>query len=128
MPNHPIVHIELPASDPKFGAQFYADAFGWKLHVDPGADYHMFEAEGGPGGGFVKPGAMGTSDDFVYKAGEPLVYIGTDDIGASLAKIESLGGKTLVGKTKIPQTGWFAIFADPTGNRMGLFQSVSPES
>jgi predicted enzyme related to lactoylglutathione lyase len=128
MPNHPIVHIEFPAADPKSGAQFYADAFGWQLQVDPSFDYHMFAAEGGPGGGFVKTGPMSGSDNFAYKAGEPLIYISTDDIDATLAKIESLGGKTLVAKTEIPHTGWFAFFADPSGNRVGLFTGTGPQS
>ena len=32
-----------------------------------------------------------------------------------------LGASTLVPKTEIPGTGWFAIFTDPTGNRMALY-------
>ena len=62
----------------------------------------MFQADPGPGGGFVKSGDHG------YKQGEVLIYISTDDIDATLAKVESLGGKTLQPKTEIPQTGWFA--------------------
>ena len=50
-----------------------------------------------------------------------LVYVGTDDIEASLAKAESLGGSTIVPKTEIPGQGWFAVFTDPTGNRMALY-------
>jgi predicted enzyme related to lactoylglutathione lyase len=122
MANHPVVHIEIPGSDPKAASQFYADAFGWKIQVDPNFDYHMFEAEGGPGGGFVKAGeSMGMS----YKAGEVLLYIGTDDIDASLAKVQSLGGKVLAPKTEIPQAGWFALFTDPAGNKLGLFTRMS---
>lgn len=59
-----------------------------------------------------------------YKAGEVLIYIGTDDIDASLAKITSLGGKTILPKTEIPQVGWWAVFADPTGNKIGLFTDM----
>ena len=39
-------------------------------------------------------------------------------------KIESLGGQTLLPKTEIPNIGWFALFADPTGNRVGLFTGL----
>jgi predicted enzyme related to lactoylglutathione lyase len=115
MANHPIVHIELSANTPKEASKFYADVFDWKIQVDNTFDYHMFQAEGGPGGGFVKTGENDT------KIGDVLVYIGTDDIEGTLAKIESHGGKTLVPKTEIPGMGWFAIFHDPTGNRMALF-------
>ncbi len=123
MSNHSIVHIEIPANDPAAAGKFYADLFGWKLQVDPAFDYHMFQAEPGPGGGFVKVGEETSG----YKAGEVLIYVSTDDIDATLARIESLGGKTLVSKTEIPHTGWFAIFADPTGNRIALFTAMEQQ-
>src|SRR5437588_8774900 len=104
---HPIVHIEIPATDPAAGAKFYADLFGWNLQTDPNFDYHMFQAEGGPGGGFVKAGA--SEGPIQYKPDSVFIYIATDDIDATLARVESLGGKTLVPRTEIPQTGWFAF-------------------
>jgi predicted enzyme related to lactoylglutathione lyase len=57
-----------------------------------------------------------------------LLYISTDDIDATLAKIEAHGGKTVVPKTEIPQVGWFGIFTDPTGNRVALFTATSQQS
>lgn len=121
MSNHSIVHVEIPSSDPAAAAKFYAELFGWKTKTDPAFDYHMFEAAPGPGGGFV---AVGDSMD-AGKVGELRVYVSTDDIDATLAKVESLGGKTLVPKTEIPKTGWFAIFTDPTGNRLALYTNMS---
>ena len=47
----------------------------------------------------------------------------TDDIDASLAKAESLGGKTVIPKTEIPGVGWFGFFSDPTGNVVSLYTS-----
>jgi len=35
--------------------------------------------------------------------------------------IEAGGGKTLLGKTEVPGVSWYALFADPTGNRMALY-------
>ena len=122
MSNHPIVHVEIPAQDTAAASKFYADAFGWNIQVDPSFNYHMFQADPGPGGGFVEIGGMGD-----YKQGEVLIYIGTDDIDATLAKVEALGGKTLQPKTEIPQMGWFAYFADPAGNRIALFMNMQPQ-
>ncbi len=123
MSNHPVVHIDIPGNDPKAAGQFYADAFGWQVETDPTFDYTMFRAEGGPGGGFVKVGGgMGLG----YKAGEVLIYIGTDDIDASLASVEKHGGKTVMGKTEIPNVGWWAVFADPTGNKVALYTDMHP--
>jgi predicted enzyme related to lactoylglutathione lyase len=123
MSNHSIVHVEIPAFDPGKAGTFYADLFNWKIQVDQSFDYHMFQPDPGPGGGFVKVGEQPP-----YKPGEVLIYVSTDDIDATLAKAESLGAKTLVPKTEIPHTGWFAFFSDPTGNRIGLFTGINQPS
>ena len=36
--------------------------------------------------------------------------------------VEARGGKTILPKTEIPGVGWFAFFADPTGNQVALFK------
>ena len=125
MTNHPFVHIEIPANDVGTTSKFYGDVFGWNIQTDPTYNYAMFSAEGGPGGGFVATGGEGTDGGMVqYKPDSLLVYIGTDDIDASLASIEQHGGKTVLPKTEIPHVGWFAIFTDPTGNHVALFTAA----
>ncbi len=104
MSNHPIVHIEIPAQKAEEAGKFYGDLFDWKIESDPMYNYVQFQAEGGPGGGL------------------------TDDIDATLAKVESLGGKTLLPKTEIPHVGWWGVFSDPTGNRIGLFTGMGQQS
>jgi predicted enzyme related to lactoylglutathione lyase len=41
--------------------------------------------------------------------------------------VEELGGKVLHPKTEIPETGWFAVFQDPTGNVLALYTSMDEE-
>lgn len=113
---HSIVHVEIPATHAATSSKFYADLFDWKIQTAPEFDYHMFQADPGPGGGFVTVGGEGNN-----KIGEVIIYVSTDDIDATLAKAEALGGKTLMPKTEIPGVGWFAHFADPAGNRIALF-------
>ena len=122
MSNHPIVHIEIPAKDAKTAGKFYGDLFGWKIEADAMYNYVQFQAEGGPGGGFVEVGQSGVPVE--YKPDSLLVYVSTDNIDATLAKAESLGGKTLMPKTEIPHVGWWAVFYDPTGNRVALFTGM----
>jgi predicted enzyme related to lactoylglutathione lyase len=43
---------------------------------------------------------------------------------AALAKIESLGGSTVVGKQPVGDMGFSAYFTDSEGNLMGLWQSA----
>jgi len=121
MSSHPIVHIEFSAHDQEAAGQFYSEAFGWQIQPMPEMNYTTFESEGGPGGGFNPVSQQNP-------AGTVLVYISSDDIEASLKKIESLGGTIMVPKTEIPQVGWFAIFADPTGNQVGLYTGMESEN
>src|SRR2546423_12505773 len=117
MAAHPIVHVEFPASDPKAASKFYADLFGWQIQTDPTFDYHMFQAEGGPGGGFVKTGTEEARGALSYQPGEPLLYVASEDIDTDPRKAESLRGTTNVPKTEIPPTGWVAPFLRPDGDK-----------
>ena len=114
---HSIVHIEFSTQDREESGKFYADLFGWNIQQMPEMNYAMFEPGEGIGGG-LNP----VQDD--YPAGTVTVYVGTDDIDATLAEVEQLGGKTLVPKSEIPGQGWFGMFADPTGNTIGLFTGM----
>ncbi len=116
----PIIHVEFSAQDPSASAAFYREVFGWQTSVDERFKYHQFTAQGGPGGGFVEVGEE-------YRPGEVIVYILTDDLDTTLRDIEAAGGEILVTKTEIPATGWFAWFADPGGNKVGLFSRMDDE-
>ena len=121
MSPHPVVHIEFSALDLEASAKFYSDLFGWKVEQMPAMNYATFEAEGGPGGGFNPVTAENP-------AGTVLVYIGTEDVDASLAKAMALGGKIVAPRMEIPNMGWFGVFQDPSGNNVGLFQVISQGS
>jgi predicted enzyme related to lactoylglutathione lyase len=118
MADHSIVHVEFPATQPKEAAAFYGELFGWK-HEEYQGGYWMFDTGNGTSGGGYNP--VGTSGLFEVKPGEVLVYVNTDDIEASLARAEELGGKTVAPKSPIPGMGYYAVFADPTGNKVGLY-------
>jgi len=117
MAHHPIVHVEFPAGNPTQGSQFYAGLFGWRIQVEETFDYVMFEAEGGPGGGFVTQGTDDSVDAVVP-------YVGTADLDATLAKAVSLGAEMVREKTEIPGMGCLALFRDPSGNVVGLWQDL----
>jgi len=115
-----IVHIEFSTLGREASAKFYSDLFGWKTEQMPEMNYATFDTEAGLGGGF-SPVQEGNP------AGTVLVYIDTDDIDATLTKAVTLGGKTLATKTEIPGIGWFGLFADPSGNMVGLFTALNPQ-
>ncbi len=114
MANRSIIHLEIPAANRKVTAEFYDKLFGWSFqHSTDLTPYTTFKA-GNVGGGYPDLGDM-------YKPGDILPYVESEDIESDLRQVESLGGKLLAPKMEIPGYGWFAIFADPTGNRMALF-------
>jgi predicted enzyme related to lactoylglutathione lyase len=119
MSKRAIVHLEIPAGDTAEAAAFYSDLFGWDTQRDEAMEYTMFES-GSVAGGFAPLGEQ-------VKPGDILVYIESEDIEADLKRIEAKGGKTLMPKQEIPNMGWFVFFADPAGNRMGLFQSMGEQ-
>ena len=125
MANHPIVHIELSAKDPKAAGKFYSDLFDWTIQYDDKLNYVQFRIDEALGGGF-NPVGQTESAGFQTNPGDVLVYVGTDDIDASLARAESLGGKIVAPKMEIPGIGWFGVFEDPTGNKVGLYTSLNP--
>jgi uncharacterized protein len=115
-----VVHVEIPAANVEAAGKFYQDLLGWKLQHDPALNYTQWEAGDGTGGGFPA-----VSDE--SPAGHVLVYIHSDDIETDLNNVEKLGGRVIHPKTEIPQTGWFGLFRDPTGNVLGLYTSMNPE-
>lgn len=119
MTNRNISHIEIPANGRPELARFYAETFGWETQAmdNTGADYTVWKS-GNMRGGFP-------DIDDSNKPGDVIVYLTSDDIETDLKKIEANGGQTLRGKTEIPGVGWYAYFADPTGNRLGLYNRTN---
>ena len=116
MAQHPIVHVDIPVGNPDTDGKFYAELFDWQIESMPEMNYTMFRAGDGPGGGLPKIDGEST------RANEPLVYVGTDSVDASLEKATALGATVAVPKMEIPGIGWFGIFVDPSGNRIGVFE------
>lgn len=121
MSQHQIVHVEIPAEDPAASGAFYHALFGWEIQTDPASGYTRFSPGAGPGGALPQPGGL-------MEAGKVFINISTPDVDASLAKVAELGGTVVYPKMEIPGNGWFAIFRDPTGNLLGLYQRLEPST
>ncbi len=124
MSDHAIVHIEIPSQSPTETSQFYETVFGWEMQHHPEYNYTTFATGPQQGGGFTHIGGATPEGYPKQEINSVLVYISTDDIDGSLAKVEANGGKTLYPRSEIPGVGWFAIFADPVGNNLALFTAA----
>lgn len=119
---HPFVHIEIGTRDIDRARRFYEAAFGWTVRYQAmegtEAPYGLVDTGQAPSGGIFQAGAE-----------QPLgvtIYIGSDDLQESLSKIEAAGGRTLMPPTEVTGEGWFALFADPDGNTLGLWKGANP--
>lgn len=110
-----IVHVEIHSSDPTRTREFYSETFGWEFQDIPNMEYMMWKAANEPAGGLTKHGEKG-----------PMVlnYILADDIERTLEKVASSGGTVLEKKTEIPGFGWWALFREPGGTVMALYQGA----
>lgn len=109
-----LVHVEIGAEDADRAQGFWSGVFGWEIgpSMSPEMDYRMFrsgEDQGGAISGADQPGNL-------------RVYFDTEDIDATRAKVQELGGKADE-KTPVSGYGWFASCHDTEGNAFSLWQS-----
>lgn len=116
MANHIFLHVEIPALNLEASGKFYHDLFGWAVRQIPEMNYATL-ATGVevPSGGLNPVSAENP-------VGNMIVYIGTDDIQASVRQVVELGGKVLNAPMQIPGVGLFSFFQDVAGNTLALLE------
>lgn len=127
---NPVVHFEMPAENRKRMAEFYTNAFGWKIQQfgPEMGDYMLVTTSETDEKGFpLKPGRIGGG--FYQKTDDPIsnhpsVVISVDDINESIQKVKNGGGKVLGEPMPIPGVGTFVSFIDTEGNRVSILQPL----
>ena len=122
-----VVHFEIPFVDGDRARGFYREAIGWNVVDMPEMSYTM--ASTGPATdqgmpaepGFINGGMVNRAE---VASKSPVLTIDVAGIDAALTKIEQLGGKKVLGRTEIPNMGFYAYFTDTEGNIMGLWESL----
>jgi len=110
-----IVPFEVPAANADRASGFYSGLFGYEIGASAmeGFDYRMFQPAEDQGGAIMPSETAGSG---------LIVYLDTDDIDASVAKVRELGG-TADDKQPVPTHGWFAACKDTEGNSFSLWQA-----
>jgi|SRR5215216_5038405 len=101
-----IVHFEIPAEDTRRAKEFWSSLFDVEFKTYDGpVEYHMFQNDDQSGGGL-----------YPRQEGEKglITYFGVDDIDATRAKVQELGGKA-EDKAPVPGMGWYARVEDTEG-------------
>jgi len=117
-----IAIVEIPVADFARAVAFYEAVLGLRIH--------QVDMQGTLMG--VLPGDDDTVNVVLAKGADykpttegAVIYLNTgQDLQPTLDKIEASGGKLIVPKTEIsPEMGFFALFIDTEGNKLGLHSS-----
>jgi len=109
-------YLEIPAVDARQSATFYEKILGWKLHGN-GGQAKFADLTGHLIGRWVTGRAI---------AREPglLPYIYVDHIDDVVNRVVANGGEVI--KRPYPEGNlWVAMFRDPAGNVIGLWEEAS---
>jgi hypothetical protein len=123
-----VVNFEIPADDVPRAQSFYEKAFEWDAFLIEEVGYVNLST--GPTdviGRNLEPNAI--NGGLMARQGPltaPIFTVAVDDVDAALARIEGLGGRTVVPKIQVFDFGYKAYFADTEGNIIGLWQDLRP--
>ena len=110
---HPVVHAEIRSQDPDATRRFFADLFGWKIASEGAFPGYTFIDTGAQGGTFVAISPRQSPED------EVLFFVAVEDVEATLARAEQLGGSIVQPAQHVPGTS-FGVFADAQGHKVGV--------
>ena len=114
--------IELGTHNVRRAAEFYRRLFGWQVvqkESEDGADYWIFDTGDEPRLENLRRGALCLRSECAGRG--TLAYVLVEDIDAVLRHLVELGGEVVVPKHPVGPA-FTACFADPDGNRLGLWQ------
>lgn len=118
-----VVHVEFIGPDPAGLRAFYGALFGWGAppgapvapRISEGSSYSFIEPVDGAG---PAAGGIGGGPGFEAHA---IVYVGVEDVAATLGEVERLGGTVVLGLQINEGTGVrVGHFRDPAGNLVGV--------
>lgn len=117
--NNLVSIVEIPVTDFSRAIRFYQTILNVTIE-----EVEMGGTQMGilPGDGETVSVALVKGADYRPTTEGAVVYLNTgNDLQPTLDKIEKKGGKVIVPKTQIsPEMGFFALFKDTEGNKLGL--------
>ena len=120
--HRPIVaQIEVVGSNREGLKRFYGRLFGWRVSSDLCGAQDAY---------WIDPGSAGVQVSLSEATQSRVVrYVEVDDVLENLCYAEELGGRILEPPREVMVAGrpaTVALFADPDGNRVGLFNGRPP--
>jgi len=111
--------IEIPATDFQRAVSFYQTILNVTIEEVDMAGTQMGIL---PGDGETVNVVLVKGSDYIPTTEGAVVYLNSgEDLNPMLDRIAQNGGKVIVPKTEIsPEMGFFALFIDTEGNKLGL--------
>jgi predicted enzyme related to lactoylglutathione lyase len=109
----PVTYFEIVAPDAPALVAFYRSVFGW-ASPEAARGYHPITTGTGGIGGAIVDSAIAA-----FPPGLTLA-LAVPDVRPVLEAVQAHGGTVVVEPVDLPGFGRFAMFADPSGNRIGL--------
>src|SRR5437588_497409 len=108
--------VDLGTADPEKAARFYSDLFGWTVEQGPpeAGGYGIAQLKGRAVAG------LGPQQN----PGPPVwtTYVNVDDADDVAQKVKAGGGQLFMDPFDVLDVGRMAVFADPAGAALGLWQ------
>ena len=120
MPANALNWFEIPTVDFERAKSFYSTIFDFEMPTTEMGESKMgfllHEQGKGVGGAIIK------SEGYLPSRDGAVIYLnGGQDLQTVLDRVPQAGGTVVLEKTAIsPDHGWYAIFLDTEGNRLGL--------
>lgn len=107
---------DIPVLDMDRACKFYSEIFQFDIKQDAAGEYKMglFQTEEATGALVQGPNLTPSKIGFLP------YFSGGEDLNNILLRIEPAGGKVELIKTSLGAHGYYAIFHDTEGNRLGL--------
>jgi predicted enzyme related to lactoylglutathione lyase len=116
-PGHVGWHELYAANGQDAAFAFYAAQFGWTtldtLDMGPMGKYRIFGADGVPFGGMMDKPADAPAAAWAF-------YVNVDGIDAAVDRINTNGGRVLMGPHEVPGGSWIVQAVDPQGAAFAL--------
>ena len=103
----PIVFFDIAGADMARQTAFYRTVFDWDV---------------APDGRFSVPATAPLTGTLRADPADKVLYIGVDDVTATLAKVVANGGQVVAPRFEIKSVVVLGLFTDPAGNRLGLVE------
>ena len=110
---------ELLTTDEAGAMKFYSQVFGWQTADFPGGGvkYTLWKQNGKGVGGLMKR----PSEDIPPHW---LGYVTVENVDATAKKVGEAGGRVVMPPFDVPTVGRIAVFQDPQGAALGIFQPL----